>query len=54
MASNEEQVKDDGLPLQRLRDDITEQKTRFSLAIVDACRDSPSQSSLFDLYHDTD
>jgi hypothetical protein len=41
VASNEEQVKDDGLPLQRVLDDFTEQKTRFSLAIVDACRDNP-------------
>ena len=41
VATNEEQVKDDGLPLQRVLDDITEQKARFSLAIVDACRDNP-------------
>ena len=40
-ADNEEQVKDDGLPLQRVLDDLTEQKTRFSVAIIDACRDNP-------------
>jgi formylglycine-generating enzyme required for sulfatase activity len=41
VADNEEQVKDDGLPLQRILDDINEQKARFSLAIIDACRDNP-------------
>lgn len=40
-ADNEEQVKDDGLSLQRVLDDMTEQKARFSLAIIDACRDNP-------------
>ena len=40
-AENSEQVRDDGLPLQRVLDDMTEQKVRFSLAIVDACRDNP-------------
>lgn len=40
-AANEEQVKDDALPLQRVLDDLTEQKVRFSLAIIDACRDNP-------------
>lgn len=41
MADNEEQVKDDGLPLQRVLDDLADQKVRFSLAIIDACRDNP-------------
>ena len=40
-AGDEDQVKDDSLPLQRVLDDMTEQKVRFSLAIVDACRDNP-------------
>ena len=40
-ADNEEQVRDDGLPLQRILDDLAEQKVRFSLVIVDACRDNP-------------
>jgi uncharacterized caspase-like protein len=39
--SNAEQVKDDALPLQRVLDDLQEQKARFTLAIVDACRDNP-------------
>jgi len=40
-ADDEEQVKDDGLPLQRVLDDLTEQRVRISLAIIDACRDNP-------------
>lgn len=40
-ADNEEQVKDDGLSLQRVLDDLAEQKVRFSVAIIDACRDNP-------------
>jgi uncharacterized caspase-like protein len=40
-AEEEEQVKDDALPLQRVLDDLQEQKARFSLAIVDACRNNP-------------
>lgn len=38
---SEEQVKDDGLSLQKVLDDMAEQKTRFSVAIIDACRDNP-------------
>lgn len=38
---SEEQVKDDGLALQKVLDDMAEQKTRFAVAIVDACRDNP-------------
>ncbi|MBU3670976.1 MAG: hypothetical protein FGM43_00405 [Sinobacteraceae bacterium] len=40
-ADNEEQVKDDAVMLQRVLDDLAEQKVRFSVAIVDACRDNP-------------
>jgi len=40
-AENEEQVKDDALMLQRVLDDLAEPKVRFSVAIVDACRDNP-------------
>ncbi|MFY9261875.1 MAG: SUMF1/EgtB/PvdO family nonheme iron enzyme [Gallionella sp.] len=40
-SENEEQVHDDALPLQRVLDDLQEQKTRFSLAVIDACRDNP-------------
>jgi formylglycine-generating enzyme required for sulfatase activity len=38
---SEEQVKDDGLALQKVLDDMAEQKTRFAVAIIDACRDNP-------------
>ncbi len=42
---SEEQVKDDALMLQRVLDDLSEQKVRFSVAIVDACRDNPFPKS---------
>lgn len=45
MADNEEQVKDDGLPLQPVLDDLADQKVRFSIAIIDACRDNPFPST---------
>jgi Caspase domain len=41
MADSEAQVADDAIPLQRILDDLTEQKARFSLAIIDACRSNP-------------
>lgn len=41
VGENIEQVKDDALALQRVLDDLREQKARFSLAIIDACRDNP-------------
>jgi uncharacterized caspase-like protein len=40
-ADSEAQVADDAVPLQRILDDLTEQKARFSLAIIDACRSNP-------------
>lgn len=40
-GENEEQVKDDSIALQRVLDDLQEQRVRFTLAIVDACRDNP-------------
>jgi hypothetical protein len=40
-ADNEEQIRDDALPLQRVLDDIAEKRARFSLAIIDACRNNP-------------
>lgn len=36
-----EQVKDDSLSLQRVLEDLDDQKARFSIAIIDACRDNP-------------
>jgi TonB family protein len=40
-SETEDQVKDDALPLQRVLDDLQDQKARFTLAIVDACRNNP-------------
>jgi len=40
-GENEEQIKDDAIPLQRILDDMTEQKVKFTLAMIDACRDNP-------------
>jgi len=41
VGENIDQVKDDALALQRVLEDLREQKARFSLAIIDACRDNP-------------
>jgi len=38
---SEAQVADDSVGLQRVLDDLSEQKARFALAIIDACRDDP-------------
>jgi hypothetical protein len=43
--TSEGQVIDDSIALQRVLDDLGEQKPRFSLAIVDACRDDPFKGS---------
>ena len=45
VPQNEEQVADDSVGLQRVLDDLSEQKARFSLAIIDACRDNPFKGS---------
>jgi len=44
-GDSEEQVKDEAIPLQRILDDLSERKARFSLAIIDACRDNPFKGS---------
>jgi hypothetical protein len=40
-GESEDQVRDEAIPLQRVLDDLQEQKAKFSLAIVDACRTNP-------------
>jgi uncharacterized caspase-like protein len=40
-ADSEAQVADDAIALQRILDDLAEQRARFSLAIIDACRSNP-------------
>jgi hypothetical protein len=45
VPENEEQVADDAVALQRVLDDLGDQKARFALAIIDACRDNPFKGS---------
>jgi len=40
-GDSEDQVKDEAVPLQRVLDDLQDQRARFSLAIIDACRNNP-------------
>jgi hypothetical protein len=40
-GDNPDQLKDDSVSLQRVLDDMQDQKARFTLAIIDACRDNP-------------
>lgn len=44
-AQNEDQVKDDALSLSSILEGLRERKPRFTLAIVDACRDNPFAST---------
>jgi hypothetical protein len=44
-SDNEDQIKDDAIQLQRILDDMVEKKAKFTLAMVDACRDNPFKSS---------
>jgi len=46
VAEDEDQLKDDSLPLQRILDDLSEQRVRLSLIILDACRDNPFKSGV--------
>ena len=40
-GDNEEQLKDEAIPWTRILDDMTERKAKFTLAVLDACRDNP-------------
>ena len=44
-GESEKQVKDDAIPLQKVLDDVQDQKAKFTLAIIDACRDNPFKGS---------
>ena len=44
-GDSEDQVKDEAIPLQRVLDDLQEQKAKFSLAILDACRNNPFKTT---------
>ena len=45
VGESEEQIKDEAIQLQRILDDLTERKAKFSLAMIDACRDNPFKTS---------
>jgi hypothetical protein len=40
-GDQEDQVKDEAILLQKVLDDLEEKKTKFALAVIDACRDNP-------------
>lgn len=40
-GDGEDQVRDEAVLLQKILDDLEEKKTKFSLAVIDACRDNP-------------
>jgi hypothetical protein len=44
-GESEAQVKDEAIQLQRILDDMTERKAKFTLAMIDACRDNPFKSA---------
>ena len=44
-GDSEEQIKDDAIPLQRLLDDIADKHAKFTLAMIDACRDNPFKAA---------
>jgi formylglycine-generating enzyme required for sulfatase activity len=42
---SDDQLQDDAIPLQRVLSDLAQQKPKFSLSIIDACRDDPFKGS---------
>jgi hypothetical protein len=44
-GESETQIRDEAVPLHRLLDDLNERKARFTLAVIDACRDNPFKSA---------
>ena len=45
VGDSEAQVKDEEIQLQRVLDDMSEKKAKFTLAMLDACRDNPFKST---------
>lgn len=43
-SDSEAQVRDEAIQLQRILDDFSERKAKFTLALLDACRDNPFKS----------
>jgi hypothetical protein len=46
VRDNPEQVKDEAVALQKILDDMAEKRAKFTLAVLDACRDNPFQQTL--------
>jgi hypothetical protein len=44
-GQNEDQVRDEAVPLQRILDDMDDRKAGFVLAMIDACRDNPFRTT---------
>jgi hypothetical protein len=44
-GDSEEQVKDEAIQLQRVLDDMQDKQVKFTLAVIDACRDNPFKGS---------
>ncbi len=44
-GDSEAQVRDDAIQLQRVLDDMVDRRAKFTLAVVDACRDNPFKSA---------
>ena len=44
-GESEDQVKDEAIPLQRMLDDIQDSKAKFTLVVIDACRDNPFKTA---------
>jgi len=40
-GESEAQIRDEAVALQRVLDDMTDRKAKFTLAVIDACRDNP-------------
>jgi hypothetical protein len=45
LGENEGQVRDEAIQLQRVLDDMAEKKAKFTLAMIDACRDNPFKTT---------
>jgi uncharacterized caspase-like protein len=41
IGENEAQIKDEAIQLQRILSDMSDRKAKFTLAMIDACRDNP-------------
>jgi hypothetical protein len=45
VGDSEAQIRDEAIQLQRVLDDMSEKKAKFTLAMIDACRDNPFKSA---------